>query len=250
MPSQFSPVHPPATDPPRRAAPAIRVRPVLAWALVSALALAIVGTHASATPVRGTVALPPNAAGSSTAPARRDHYWNVWAELLDPAPARVSTEREVTIVLTGEGSPRSQGCSYLIEGGQFLPRTLVAQANSRISLENRDGTAHEVCSEALPAITPLRTAPGRAREIAVPDAGRWDLRDRQYPQVGGHLVAVPDLVSCATVSPRGEWRFAEVAAGTYTLRVYRAGEEAHSAPLTVGAHSRELVVDPILLTGN
>lgn len=249
MSSQSSPVHPPATDPPLPAAHATRARAALAWAVLAPLALVMVGAHAGATPVRGSVALPP-VTGAPAAPARRDHYWNVWAELLDPTPPRVSPEREVTVVLTGEGSPRSRGCSYLIEGGQLLPRTLVAQANSRISLENRDGTAHEVFSEALPVITPLRTAPGRAREIAVPGPGRWDLQDRQYPQLAGHLVAVPDLVACASVNPRGEWRFADVAAGTYTLRVYRAGTEAHSAPLTIGAHSREIVVDPILLTGN
>ncbi|MCB9629378.1 MAG: hypothetical protein H6725_18585 [Sandaracinaceae bacterium] len=215
------------------------------------LALASTTPHAAAVPVRGLVGLPRDAGTATPPPAtRRDHYWNVWAELLDPAPPRVTPEREVAVVLTGEGNPRARGCGYVIEGGDLLPRTLVVQANSRISLENRDGTAHEIYSETLPSLTPLRTAAGRAREIAVPDAGRWELRDRQYPQLEGFLVAVPDLVACASVNVRGEWRFADVPAGTYVLKVYRAGEEAHSAPLTVAANAREVIVDPILLTGN
>ena len=123
------------------------------------------------------------------------------------------------MVLTGDANPRSRGCSYRIEGGDLFPRTLVAQANTRISLENRDGTAHRVYSDTLPGLTALRTAPGRAREVAVPDAGRWELRDREYPQLVGHLVSIPDLAACATVTPRGEWRFSDVAAGTYVRPV-------------------------------
>ena len=215
------------------------------------LAFASTIPSAAAVPVRGLVSLPRDASAAATPPAaRRNHYWNVWAELLDPAPPRVTPEREVAVVLTGEGTPRARGCGYLIEGGDLLPRTLVVQANSRVSLENRDGTAHEIYSEALSSLTPLRTAAGRVREIAVPDAGRWDLRDRQYPQVAGFLVAVPDLVACANVNPRGEWRFADVPAGTYVLKVFRGGEAAHSAPLTIAANAREVIVDPILLTGN
>jgi hypothetical protein len=238
-------------------APRLRALAPLALIITVVVAVTVVLTsappRAAAVPVRGLVGLPRGdaaAAPDSATPALRDHYWNVWAELLDPAPPRVAPEREVSVVLTGDGSPRARGCSYLIEGGDLLPRTLVVQANSRVSLENRDGTAHEIFSDTLTSLTPLRTAAGRAREIAVPDPGQWDLRDRQYPQLAGHLVAVPDLVACASVNPRGEWRFADVAAGTYVLKVYRAGQEAHAAPLTVAAHAREVVVDPILLTGN
>lgn len=228
----------------------VRAPGVIALALIT---FALAAPRVAAVPVRGVVSLPrPPAAAAPAAGERprRDHYWNVWAELLDPAASRVPTEREVSVVLTGNANPRSRGCSYRIEGGDLLPRTLVAQANTRISLENRDGTAHRVYSDTLPGMTALRTAPGRAREVAVPDAGRWELRDREYPQLVGHLVSIPDLAACATVTPRSEWRFTDVAAGTYVLKVYRGGQEAHAAPLTVAASSREVVVEPILLTGN
>lgn len=227
----------------------VRAPGLIALALIS---FALAAPRVAAVPVRGIVSLPrpPAAAPDAAERTRRDHYWNVWAELLDPAAARVPTEREVSVVLTGNANPRSRGCSYRIEGGDLLPRTLVAQANTRISLENRDGTAHRIYSDALPGMTALRTAPGRAREVAVPDAGSWELRDREYPQLVGHLVSIPDLVACATVTTRGEWRFTDVAAGTYVLKVYRGGREAHAAPLTVAASAREVVVEPILLTGN
>jgi len=228
----------------------VRAPGLIALALI---AFALAAPRVGAVPVHGIVSLPrPPAAAPAPAAerVRRDHYWNVWAELLDPVAARVPTEREVSVVLTGDANPRSRGCSYRIEGGDLFPRTLVAQANTRISLENRDGTAHRVYSDTLPGLTALRTAPGRAREVAVPDAGRWELRDREYPQLVGHLVSIPDLAACATVTPRGEWRFSDVAAGTYVLKVYRAGQEAHAAPLTVAAGTREVVVEPILLTGN
>ena len=77
-----------------------------------------------------------------------------------------------------------------------------------------------------------------------------ELRARDYAQLVGHRVSIPDLAACAPVTPRGEWRFRDAATGPYTLKVYRAGQEAHAAPLTVAANARDVVVEPILLTGN
>ena len=205
----------------------------------------------SAVPVHGMVALPRAPEPSAAERAQRGNYWVVWAGLLDPASPRLSAEREVTVVLTGEAAERGTGCQYRMEGGDLLPKTIVAQVGSRVPLENRDGTAHYVYSDELSGLTPLRTAPGRSRELAVPDApGTWALHDRHYPQVSGHLVAIPDLVACASVTPRGAWRFDDVAAGDYTLKAYRGGQEVHSAPLSIAGNARDVAVDPILLTGN
>ena len=212
----------------------------------------ITAWSARAVPVRGEVRLPPGApsqAASDTA-GQPDHYWRVWDGELDPVRLRPNPRRETAVVLTGESSRPPVDCTYAVQGGDLMPRTFVARADTRVAIENRDGTGYHLFAEGLETFRPLRTAPGRSRELRTPAVGSWPIRDAQYAQVAGHLVTVSDLVACAHVDHRGRWVFTEVPAGEYTLRVYRDGAEAHSAEITVPSRGRGLTVDPILLTGN
>ena len=207
---------------------------------------------ASAVPIRGQVRLPPGPQQEPTpdADGPPDHYWRVWDGELDPARLRPNPRREAAVVLTGESSRPPIDCTYAVQGGDLMPRTFVARAGTRVAIENRDGTGYHLFAEGLDTFRPLRTAPGRSRELTMPDAGAWPIRDSRYAHVGGHLVTIPDLVACAHVDHRGNWVFPDVPAGDYTLKVFRAGAEAHAAPISVPSRGRGLTVDPILLTGN
>lgn len=170
-------------------------------------------------------------------------YWNVWNGFVPPANARTRLSREVTVVLRGEGSGEPSGCSYRIFGGDLMPQTFVARAGSEIRIDNRDAMSHELEIEGLEGAVATATAPGNSRPITAP-AGSYAISDLAFEHVGGHLVAINDLVACGELGDDGKFTFADVAPGTYQLTVYRDGEAVHEAPITV---EDDLTVETITL---
>jgi hypothetical protein len=63
--------------------------------------------------------------------------------------------------------------------------------------------------------------------------------------VTGQLVVLPNLVASATVGADGEYSFANVAPGKYTLKVFHADKELASQEVEVT--TRPLTVSPIAL---
>lgn len=159
-------------------------------------------------------------------------YWNVWNGFVPPASARQRLSRELTVVLRGEGSDEPEGCSYRIFGGDLMPQTFVARAGSEIRIDNRDAMSHELEIQGLEGAVATATAPGNSRPITAP-AGSYEISDLAFEHVGGHLVAIPDLVACGELADDGKFTFADVAPGEYQLAVYRDGEVVHEASVNV-----------------
>lgn len=223
----------------------MRTKVVLKWVIAMA---GVVGATALAAPIRGSVRMPSDASAPPTDEGPATYYWKVWNGFLDPRPPRPSPARELAVVLTGGDVEAPTGCTYRIQGGDLLPKTMVVKAGTALRIENRDGCAHELQSSDIPDFAPLATAPGNARAISVPAGGPYAVSDRLYAHVRGTVHAIDDLVACAQVSPDGSYLFEGIAAGRYTLKVFRGAEEVHSAPVEV-TEGVPLQVEPIALGG-
>ncbi len=223
----------------------MRMKVVLRWVMG---VVGLAGATALAAPIRGSVRIPSDASTPPVQEGPATYYWKVWNGFLDPRPSRPSPDRELAVVLTGGGVEAPTGCSFRIQGGDLLPKTIVIKAGSALRIENRDGCSHELQSNEIPDFAPLATAPGNVRAINVPAGGPYIVSDRLYAHVGGTVHAIEDLVACAQLSPDGSYLFEGIAAGQYTLKVFHGAEEVHSAPVEV-TEGVPLQVEPILLGG-
>ncbi len=172
-------------------------------------------------------------------------YWEEWNGLLPPEPPRFEPARHVTVVLRGPTKGAPKGCEGALRGGDLAPKTLVVRAGAEVRIVNTDGTPHELFAEGLEGFGPLPTASGNARSVSVPKAGTWRIADRRFPHVEGHLVALPDLVSCARVDEEGGVRFTDVAPGRYTLEVYLRGEAVLRKPVQLSDEGVLDLPDPL-----
>ena len=207
-------------------------------ALVVSVVLALASTSAFAVDVRGSLTVPsdyPSSMPAETDAQRaRSRYWEEWNGFLDPRPARLDVQREIAVVLTGEGAPSTGEQPPLrIHNGSLWPSTLVGRAGQAMQIVNGDGCAYELFAEGNTEFAAIQTAPGNARPVTVSAAGNWPVRDRNYQHVQGHLHVLADLVARAFVEANGSYTFRGVAAGHYTLRVLHGAREVHSAEIDV-----------------
>jgi hypothetical protein len=176
---------------------------------------------ARAVPVQGTLGLPASLGDATPVP---DQYWEVRNGVLPTRPDRLSPRRELLVVLRGSEGAEQTGCDYGLRGGDLMPRTMVVEADSTLRITNHDATPHELHVDSLDGFTALSTAPGMARSERIPTGGPYAIADKLYPHIHGKIVAVTGLVACGTLDAHGAYRFADVAAGSYQLEVYRDGE--------------------------
>ncbi len=185
------------------------------------LLLAVGPGVAQAISVQGTLGLPDSLGDAAPVP---DPYWEVRNGILPTRPDHLDPRRELTVVLRGAEAADEPGCDYGLRGGDLMPRTMIVEAGSTLRITNHDATAHELHADALDGFTALSTAPGMARSQRIPAGGPYDVADKIYPHIHGKIVAVTGLVACGQLDARGAYRFANVAAGSYQLEVYRSGE--------------------------
>lgn len=204
-------------------------------------------TTAWAVDVRGTLRVasdyrPPDT--ESAEKARRNYYWDEWNGFVDPKPRSFDPSREFAVVLVGDGELAPEQPSFAFVNGALSPATLVERVGATLRIENTDPVAHQLYAEGHAELGPTPTSPGLTRQLVVNEAGSWPLRDRRYAHVTGHLHVLPDLVARAHVQSDGSYRFRNVPAGTYTLKVFHRDRELLSRQVVV-PEDRELVVDPI-----
>lgn len=181
----------------------------------------------------------------STDQASRSHYWEEWNGVIDLREPRLDPSRELAVVLTGSAPQVGEGQpSFQIQNGGLNPATLVVRVGSRFEIRNADGLAYELEAEGNSDFAPLQTAPGNTRPITLSEAGSWEIRDRVYPHVRGHVVALPDLVASAQLDSNGAFVFRAVPAGTYQLHVYQGAQELASQEVVV-EEGRDLQVSPL-----
>lgn len=208
---------------------------------VCAAAVLVAFGAASAESVEGSVRGGSGEASSES--DQKDYYWKVWNGALPERPA-TDDRNDLIAVLTGKFTGPAIGCKFAFRGGGLSPSTIVARSGTTIRVENRDAFTHELSVKGLAGFTPLEAGPGKARVIPVPAGGPWELGDRIYGHVEGHLHSMRELVACATVNANGKFSFQDVPPGPYSLRILRGSEQVASRRITVPA-GRSLQIDPV-----
>lgn len=210
-----------------------------------ALLLGLAGT-ASASEVTGQLLLGAYTPAAGASPTRRG-YWEIDNGVKELKKDRVDAQREVAVVLLGEGeAPDLARCEVDFSGGSVMPSTLVVRTGATLQLTNRDEVAHELFAEGLPAVTAEATSPRGRRAINLTQAGNWPLRDRLISHVHGHLYVLPNLIAVAKMVEGGKFVFGDVPPGKYTLKVFHGASELASKEVEVGPKALEL--DPLTLT--
>ena len=178
--------------------------------------------------------------------SQQDYYWKVWNGAL-PEQRDGRDHSDVLAVLTGKFTGPPIGCKFSFRGGGLDPSTVAARSGTTVRIENRDAFTHELSVQGLPGFTPLESGPGKARAIPVPAGGPWELGDRIYGHVNGHLHSMRELVACATVTAGGKFRFDNVRPGPYSLRILHGSEQVAIRRVTVPA-GKTLKVDPLSMS--
>ena len=212
---------------------------MLAAAVTAAASMAY--SAVSAETVEGSVRSTRAPAEEST--SAKDYYWKVWNGALPEQPA-ADTNDDLLAVLTGKFTGPPIGCTFSFSGGALDPSTIAARSGTTVRVENRDAFTHALSVDGLPGFTPLESGPGAVRAIPVPAGGPWRLGDLYYGHVDGYLHSIRELVACAAVSSGGRFRFDDVPAGPYSLRILRGTEQVASRRVTVPA-GRTLQVDAL-----
>lgn len=209
---------------------------------VGAMLIAIGGVSAESIEgsVRGT-----KAAQAQSESEDDTFYWKVWNGALPEQP-ETGDYNDTLAVLTGKFTGPPIGCDFGFSGGGLEPSTIAARSGTTVSVENRDGFAHELMVHGLPGFTPLESGPGKVRAIPVPAGGPWELGDRFYGHVHGYLHSMRGLVACATVTSDGSFRFSDVPPGPYSLRILRGAEQVAVLRVTVPS-GKSLQVNPLTL---
>ena len=210
-----------------------------------AAALLVAFGGASAESIEGSVQGNKSEQASSDS-SQQDYYWKVWNGAL-PEQRDKGDHADVLAVLTGKFTGPPIGCKFGFRGGGLAPSTIAARSGTTVRIENRDAFTHELSVSGLPGFTPLESGPGKARAIPVPAGGPWELGDRIYGHVDGHLHSMRELVACATVTASGKFRFDNVPPGPYSLRVLRGSEQVATRRVTVPA-GKTLKVDPLKMS--
>jgi hypothetical protein len=218
------------------------------WIMVGAgcaAAVLVAFGGVSAESIEGSIKASPSTDARSE-PDQKDHYWRVWNGAL-PEQRDEGNHDDVLAVLTGKFTGPPIGCTFRFRGGALDPSTLAARTGTQVRVENRDAFTHELAVEGLAGFTPLEAGPGKARVIAVPAGGPWELGDRIYGHVDGYLHSMRELVACASVTPSGKFRFDDVPPGPYSLRLLRGAEQVAVRRVIVPT-GKTLQIDAIALS--
>lgn len=208
------------------------------WLVLAGLSLA--AGAASAHELRGSLtggdSLSPSA---RTAPARwRGSFWEVPNGALAIAAPRASVERDVTVVLTGASVAEArQPVTVPVQGGRCLPGTAIVAPGTTLTLDNQDLLAHEffvVRQGQDERVVPAELTAARARrQVSLPAAGSYELRDARQPSFRCWLVAGPGQGRVLLANATGNFVAPNLDDGNYTVKAYFEGAERASAEVTV-----------------
>jgi hypothetical protein len=201
----------------------------------------LVSAHALAVDVRGTLRagdIKPVAAETI-----RSGYWREWNGFIEPKKQSVDLTREVAVVLIGADGMKD-AITVSFDGGTLSPGTIVLQKGSGLRIRNDDDFSHQLYAQGLKQFDPVETSAGASRQLQIDEEGSFPIFDKLAPYVRGHLHVLPKVTKLASPQADGSYKLSDVAPGSYTLKVFRGGNEVHSTTIEV-ADKHDLVVDPI-----
>lgn len=168
--------------------------------------------------------------------ARRGFLDRLENQLAPLAPVDVGPH--LAVVLEGEARPQAPGQVPWELGGESFGRPLlVVAAGAEVLIKNTSGVPRTlVALEDPKLIEPAPINPGDTRSFRVPEARAYTIVDRAVPHLRGKVLAVATpyfamVALTATkqaddtrVLDKGTFQFADVAEGSYKLRLfYRDG---------------------------
>lgn len=180
-------------------------------------------------------------------PRHRGAYWEVPNGVVPITTPRANVERDLAVVLTGPGVAEStQGATVVVEGGRCRPGTAVVSPGTVITIENNDMLAHELY--AVPQGSSERVVPAERtssrgrRQVSLPRAGVFELRDARDPSFRCWVLAGPGQGRVLPVDAQGAFRATGLNDGDYTVKVYFEGVERASQAVTVAGREATVTV--------
>jgi hypothetical protein len=223
--------------------------------LAVVLGIALASSAASGADVRGTLqgidSLQPTPAPEVG--GRRLFYWEEPNGAIDVRRPHANAEMDLAVIMTGDGvQESSRPVSLAVVGGRCRPGTAVVAPNGVLSIQNQDWFPHEfyaVAAGQTAAIAPFQaeaTAPRSERQVQIPEAGAYEIRDRLSPLFRCFVMVGPGQGRVVSPAVDGAYRIPTVVDGTYTLRVYFEGRQIAETTAAV-AHDHDLTVPAINL---
>lgn len=224
----------------------MRARGVIPFVLLSVVSMVRAPRAAD---LRGTLAGASDVAPTAIErdPRHRGAYWEVPNGVVPITTARADVERDLAVVLTGPGIAEStQGATLVVEGGRCRPGTTVVSPGTVVTVENNDLLAHElyaVAQGSAERVVPAeRTSSRGRRQVSVPRAGVFELRDVRDPSFRCWVLAGPGQGRVLPVDAQGAFRATGLSDGDYTVKVYFEGVERASQTVTVAGREATVTV--------
>jgi len=187
---------------------------------------------------------------------RRTSFWEEPNGAIDVRRPRALPDMDLSVVLTGaDVAEANQPVNLSVVGGRCRPGTAVVSANTVLRIQNQDWFAREFFAVAsgqsapLSTFQPEGTASRSERQVQIAQTGSYELRDRRDPLFRCFVLVGPGQGRVVSPGTDGSYRLANVAAGSYTLRVYFEGRAVGETTTTVTG-DRPVTVPPIPVSPN
>ena len=198
--------------------------------LVGSALLAVVSEAAV---VQGTVAIPEGfEAEIDTTPS----MWLIENGLVPIAPPLEDPRTRMVVVLEGGEAAAAAGPSATVtlRDMRLAPRVFPVTVGTAVDFKNEDRSVHALYSPGDSRFAAQPQAPGGLRTHRFDRAGAYEIRCKEVPHVRGVVLVLAGGLFALPQSGGG-FRLENVPAGTYTLRVWYAGDFIHTQAVEVGA---------------
>lgn len=180
-------------------------------------------------------------------PRWRGAFWEVPNGALAITAPRANVERDVAVVLTGASVAESrQPVTVPVEGGRCRPGTVLVSPGTTLTLDNQDLLAHEfyvVRSGGDERVVAAEITSSRTRrQVSLPSAGTYELRDLRQPTFRCWLVSGPGQGRVLQPNASGAFTATGLEDGPYTIKAYFEGVERASAEVTVAGHEASVTL--------
>ncbi len=203
---------------------------------------------ASAGDVSGNLEVPPTLLTTKPPRGCAEHscYWNEPNGVYPPRTYRSTIARHLSVVLTSQRSKAPFNQVLSLQGGGFLPGTLVAANGSTLTVSNADGFQRSPFAKGLKEFNFPEMRTGDSRAVKLLATGHWTLKDTLVPHADGYLHVVTNLVAIGTLGESGSFLFTDIEPGRYKLVVYYHEHMLTSQAIEVPSKGK-LKLDPISL---
>jgi hypothetical protein len=162
---------------------------------------------------------------------------------------------DLAVILTGDGVAEStQPVSLPVVGGRCRPGTIVVAPNAVLRIQNQDWVAHEFfaaaagSTDAIAAVPAEATAPRSERQVQIPEAGTYEIRDRQQPLFRCWVIVGNGQGRVVTPNAEGAFRINPITDGQYTVKAYFEGRAVAEASTRISG-DHDVTVPPLNVAG-